>query len=307
MVTGNGIPYRPLGRTGVSVSMIGLGGAHLARPADERIATQVIREALAGGINFMDNAWCYGDGESELRMGRALRDGYRDKAFLMTKIQGRTKAVATRQLDECLRRLQTDHVDLLQIHEVLRQEDADWVFAPGGTIEALIAAREAGKTRFIGFTGHKDPSHHLKMLRVAAANGFRFDTVQMPLSVLDHLYEGHSFERQVLPLLVEQGIGVLAMKSMSGNGRIPATGVLSAPECLRYALNLPTSVVITGCESMTDLNQAFDVARTFAPLSAEELADMLARAATLGPDAVQPFKTTQNHDGSTHHPEWMWG
>jgi predicted aldo/keto reductase-like oxidoreductase len=239
-------------------------------------------------------------------MGKALRDGYRDRAFLMTKIEARSRRIAAGQIDECLRRLRVDTIDLLQFHEIIRQEDPDWIFGPDGAIEAVIAARQAGKIRYVGFTGHKDPVHHLKMLRVAAEHDFRFDAVQMPLNVLDHHYEGHSFERQVVPVLVEQGIGVLGMKPLAG-GRIPATGAVSAVEGLRYALSLPTSVVITGCDSLAVLEQALEVARTFQPLSQEEVESIVNRTASLGARGeYEPFKTTQNHDGTTQHPEWMW-
>jgi aryl-alcohol dehydrogenase-like predicted oxidoreductase len=186
-------------------------------------------------------------------------------------------------------------------------EDPDWIFGPDGAIEAVVAARQAGKVRYVGFTGHKDPAIHLKMLHVAAEHGFAFDAVQMPLSLFDHHYEGHSFERQVLPTLVERGIGVLGMKPLAG-GRIPATGVVGAVEALHYAMSLPTSVVITGCDSLSVLDQALEAARTFQPLSQEETASILARTAGLSAGGeLEPFKTTQNHDSTTRHPEWMWG
>src|SRR3982751_379022 len=213
------MPYRILGHTGERVSALGIGGSHVGQPKKlrESETIHIIRSAVDRGINFMDNSWDYNDGQSELRMGKALRDGYREKVFLMTKIDGRNKEEAARQLDESLRRLQVDHVDLIQHHEIIRFDDPDRIFDQGGAQEALLEARKAGKARFIGFTGHKDPHVHLYMLQVAAEHGFRFDTVQMPLNVMDAHYR--SFEKLVLPKLVEQGIGVLGMKSM-GSGDI---------------------------------------------------------------------------------------
>src|SRR4029453_16770971 len=216
------------------------------------------------GITFLDNCWDYNEGASEIRMGKALGDGYRDRVFLMTKIDGRTRTEATRQLDESLRRLRTDRIDLVQHHEILRYEDPHRVFDEDGAHGALIEARKAGKIRYIGFTGHKDPRIHLYMLEVAQENGFRFDTVQMPLNVMDAHYR--SFEKLVLPELVQQEIGVLGMKCMA-NGIILRSSSVTPAECLRYALHLPTSVVITGIDSMQILEQALEAARTFPPLT----------------------------------------
>src|SRR5919204_1384338 len=235
--------YRTLGTTGERVSAIGLGGAHAARPQDSAETTRIIRMAIDQGITFMDNCWDYAGGEAEVRMGTALRDGYRERVFLMTKIDGRTAAAAAAQIDQCLQRLQTDRIDLLQIHEVIRPDDPDRVFAPGGAMEALIAARQAGKIRYIGFTGHKDPEIHLKMLGM----GFGWDAVQLPLNCVDPHHR--SFEAKVLPVLVERGIGVLGMKPLAA-GEAVRSGVATAEECLRYAMSLPTSVVITGCDSL---------------------------------------------------------
>lgn len=242
-----GVPYRALGRTGERVSCVGLGGYHIGIQPTVAESVRIIRTGLDSGINFLDNCWDYNGGESEIRMGQALRDGYRQKAFLMTKIDGRTKALAAKQLDQSLARLQTDHIDLLQIHEVIRMTDPERVFAAGGTMEALLAARKAGKIRYIGFTGHKDPSIHLKMLQTAFAHGFTFDSVQMPLNVMDPHYR--SFAKLVVPVLVEHRIGVLGMKPLA-NGIIPRSGIVSATECLHYAMNLPTSVMITGCDKI---------------------------------------------------------
>jgi aryl-alcohol dehydrogenase-like predicted oxidoreductase len=217
--------YRTLGKTGERVSPIGLGGWHLGLPhVDEQLGFRIVRSAIDRGVNFMDNSWDYNEGASEIRMGRALRDGYRNKAFLMTKIDGRSKREATRQLDESLRRLQTDRIDLVQHHEVIRFDDPHRIFDAEGANAALLEARKAGKVRYIGFTGHKDPRIHLHTLEVAKDNGFSFDTVQMPLNVMDAHYR--SFEKLVLPELVKQNIGVLGMKSMA-NGIILKSGTVT--------------------------------------------------------------------------------
>ena len=300
---GGTIPKRTLGKTGAQVSMIGLGGSHIGKQKDERESIRIVRAAIDGGITFMDNCWDYNGGQSEIRMGKALRDGYRERAFLMTKIDGRDAATASRQIDESLRRLQTDHLDLLQIHEVIRAEDPDRVFADGGAIEAVMAAKKAGKTRFIGFTGHKSPTIHRKMLDTAARHDFRFDTVQMPLNVMDGNLDG--FEKEVLPILLEQGIGVLGMKSL-GDGVILQSGAVSAPECLRYALSLPTSVVITGCDSLRVLRQALKVGRGFEPLSEHERSALLAKAKNAAAShKYELYKTSDHFDGTAHNPEWL--
>jgi len=298
------MPVRTLGRTGVSVSLIGLGGWHLGfKYIDEELSVRIIRTAIDNGINFMDNCWDYHDGASEKRMGKALKDGYRKRVFLMTKIDGRTKKDAAKQLDESLERLQTDHIDLVQHHEILRYEDPHRIFDAEGANAALLEARDAGKISFIGFTGHKDPHIHLHTLEVARENGFQFDTVQMPLNVMDAHYR--SFEKMVLPELVKQDIGVLAMKTLA-NGMILESKTVTAIECLQYAMNLPTSVVITGCESMEDLDQALTAARTFRPMSGEQVKSILdktAEAASQG--KFELFKTTSIYDGTAVHPEWL--
>src|SRR6476659_4200076 len=271
------MPMRTLGRTGVKVSVIGLGGWHLGfEYIDEELSIRMIRHAIDNGVNFMDNCWDYNDGASEKRMGKALKDGYRDRVFLMTKIDGRTKKDAAKQLDESLKRLQVDRIDLVQHHEILRYEDPHRIFDDEGANAALVEARDAGKLRFIGFTGHKDPHIHLYMLEVAKQNGFRFDTVQMPLNVMDAHFR--SFEKLVLPELVREEIGVLAMKTLA-NGTILESKTMSATECLQYAMNLPVSVVITGCASMENLEQALNAARTFQPLSEEQVNKLLAKTA----------------------------
>src|SRR5438105_6468787 len=287
--------YRELGRTGQKVSAIGIGGWHLGlKQVDEQLAIRIVRSAIDEGINFLDNCWDYNDGASEIRMGKALRDGYRDKAFVMTKIDGRSKKEAARQLDESLQRLQVDCIDLVQHHEILRYEDPHRIFDDEGANAALIEARQAGKIRYIGFTGHKDPRIHLYMLEVAAERGFKFDTVQMPLNVFDAHYR--SFSKLVVPELVKQNIGILGMKSMA-NGILLKSNTVTPIECLHYALNLPTSVVITGIDSMAILDQALEAARTFHPMSDQEVESLLAKtvkAASSG--EFEPFKTTSIFD-----------
>jgi aryl-alcohol dehydrogenase-like predicted oxidoreductase len=296
--------YRTLGRTGERVSAIGLGGWHLGFASiDERLSIRIIREAIDRGVTFLDNSWDYNDGASEVRMGKALRDGYRSRAFLMTKIDGRSKAEATRQLEESLRRLATDCIDLVQHHEVIRYEDPHRIFDEEGAHAALVEARRAGKVRYIGFTGHKDPRIHLHTLEVAREHNFTFDTVQMPLNVMDAHYR--SFELLVLPELVKQNIGVLGMKSLA-NGLILRSGAVTAPECLRYALSLPTSVVITGIESLERLEQALEVARTFQPLSEAERRTLLAKTAKAASRGeFELFKTTSIFDATASNPAWL--
>ena len=299
----NGVAYRKLGRTGERVSMVGLGGFHIGMQQDEQDSIRIIRTALDGGINFLDNCWDYNGGTSEIRMGKALRDGYRQKAFLMTKIDGQTKKAATAQIDESLTRLQTDHIDLLQFHEVIRMTDPERIFGPDGGMEAALAARKAGKVRYIGFTGHKNPAMHLRMLETADAHNFHFDTVQMPLNAMDAHFE--SFGQKVLPVLVKKEIGVLGMKPM-GAGLILKSQTLTPVECLRYALSLPTSVVITGCENVADVQQALMVARNFHPLTAEETSALLAKTAMAAKNGEwEGYKTTHNFDGTVHNPQWL--
>jgi predicted aldo/keto reductase-like oxidoreductase len=298
-----GMIYRRLGRTGEKVSAIGLGGFHIGGQRDEQDSIRLIRSAIDRGITFMDNCWDYHDGGSEIRMGKALRDGYRQKVFLMTKIDGRTKASAARQIEESLQRLQTDHIDLMQFHEIIRMEDPDRIFAPGGGMEAALEAKQAGKIRYIGFTGHKDPLVHLRMLEVAGEHKFRFDAVQMPLNVMDAHFR--SFGHKVLPVLVKEQIGVLGMKSM-GSGVILRSNTVRPIECLHYAMNLPTSTVITGIDRPEILDQAIEAARTFKPMSQEEISALLARTAEAAQNGqFEPFKTTANFDGTAHHPQWL--
>jgi len=304
METGpGGMPYRTLGRTGEKVSLVGIGGSHIGTQHDEKESIRIIRTALDNGINFLDNSWDYNKGQSEIRMGKALRDGYRQKAFLMTKIDGRTRKTALQQLDESLMRLQTDHIDLLQFHEIIRMEDPDRIFADGGALETVLAAKKAGKIRYIGFTGHKSPDIHLKMLETADAHKFTFDTVQMPLNVMDAHF--NSFGSKVLPVALQKNMGVLGMKPM-GSDFILKSKTVTPVECLRYAMNLPVSVVITGCDSLKILQQALDVAKGFKPLSDAEVAGLLAKtdkAAQKG--EYELYKTSQHFDTTAKHPEYL--
>ena len=281
------IPYRPLGRTGEQVSIMGLGGFHLGMP-EEKEAIKIVRTAVDNGINFMDNCWDYMAGKSEIRMGKALRDGYRQKVFLMTKIDAHTGGAAVQQLEESMKRLQTDSVDLLQFHEVIRITDPEQIFGPGGSLEALLTAQKAVP---------------LEMLQTARENGFIFDTVQMPLNVLDAQYD--SFEKKVLPVALADKIGVLAMKPMCA-GNIFKSKAVTAEECLRYDMSLPVSTVITGCESLEILKKSLETARNFKPLSDEERTALLmktAKAAAKG--EYELYKTDTVHDGTTYHPQWL--
>jgi aryl-alcohol dehydrogenase-like predicted oxidoreductase len=302
----NGMIYRTLGHTGERVSAIGLGGYHIGHSGlSEEESVRIIRSAIDRGINFLDNCWDYNGGQSEINMGKALRDGYRQKAFLMTKIDGRNKQTAAQQLDESLQRLQTDHIDLIQHHEVIRFEDPDRIFAKGGSMEALVEAKKAGKVRYIGFTGHKDPRIHLYMLETAEKHGFLFDAVQMPLNVMDAHYR--SFAQMVVPKLVEKKIGVLGMKTFA-DGAILRSNTVTPEECLRYSLNLPTSVVITGMDSTKLLDQAFAVASTFRPMGAPEVAAILAKTKDAAANGqYELFKTSYHFDGTAQHIEWMGG
>ncbi|MGZ4816163.1 MAG: aldo/keto reductase [Terriglobales bacterium] len=298
-----GVEYRTLGRTGEKVSALGLGGFHIGKQKDENESIRIIRAAIDGGINFMDNCWDYNNGASEVRMGKALRDGYRQKVFLMTKIDGRDKKTAAKQIDDSLKRLQTDHVDLMQFHEVIRMNDPERIFAAGGAMEAMLEAKKAGKVRYIGFTGHKNPDIHLHMLDVAAQHKFRFDTVQMPLNVMDAHFE--SFEKKVLPRLVKDDIGVLGMKSM-GDPFILESKTVTPEECLRYAMSLPTSVVITGIDSMDVLQQDLKVLRNFKKLDQQQMAALLAKTAPVAKAGkFELYKTTHHFDGTVQNPQWL--
>jgi aryl-alcohol dehydrogenase-like predicted oxidoreductase len=295
--------YRDLGRTGEKVSVIGLGGFHLGKQVDPAESVRLIRSAIDRGITFMDNCWDYNDGISEIRMGQALRAGYRSKVFLMTKMDGRTKEAYNLQLEQSLGRLQTDVIDLVQFHEVIRMEDPDRIFAQGGALEAAIAAREAGKIRYIGFTGHKDPVVHLRMLEIAQKHNFHFDTVQMPINVMDAHFR--SFTREVMPVAVKQGIGVLAMKTF-GDHFILDSKTVEPIEALHYSLTQPVAVVITGIDSTPILEQALTAVKTFRPMTQEQIAALLDRTRDAAADGrFELFKTTPHFDGTAKEPKWL--
>jgi aryl-alcohol dehydrogenase-like predicted oxidoreductase len=300
----NGMIYRTLGRTGERVSVIGLGGWHIGQPSlAERESMQLIRQAIDRGMTFMDNCWDYNEGASQVRMGKALKDGYRQKVFLMDKIDGRTKQAAAAQIDQCLQRLHTDVIDLLQHHEVIRLEDPDRIFAEGGAQEAVLAAQKAGKVRFIGFTGHKDPLVHLRMHEVAAKHRFRFDAEQMPLNVMDAHFR--SFERAVLPVLHREGIAPLGMKAF-GHPYILHSNTVTPMEALHYCLHLPIAVQITGIDSPQLLDQALAAVRTFTPLTPAEVASLLERTRAAALEGkYELYKTSTRFDGTQRHPEWL--
>jgi aryl-alcohol dehydrogenase-like predicted oxidoreductase len=288
------IPTRALGRTGAQVSIMGIGGSHLGEVPDEKEAIAIVHEAIDAGINFFDNAWEYHDGRSEEILGRALAGGWRDKAFLMTKVctHGRKADVAMAQLEQSLRRLGTDHLDLWQIHECIYHDDPELHFQPDGVIEALQKARQQGKTRFVGFTGHKDPTIHLKML----SHGFPFDTVQMPLNAFDASF--HSFERGVLPEASRRGVGVIGMKSLGGVGDPVRQGAVLVEEALRYAMSIPgVSTTVTGVDHPDILRQNLAIARGFQPMSSEEMQALRERVRPLAADGrLELYKMTKYFD-----------
>lgn len=302
--SGAEVPRRVLGRTGEKVSILGIGGYHLGLPkVTERESIRIVRTAIDGGINFLDNCWDYNGGVSEIRMGKALRDGYRERVFLMTKVDGRDASAAAQQLDDSLRRLRTDRIDLIQFHEIIRYSDPGRVFAPGGAIEAVLKAKQAGKLRYIGFTGHKSPDIHLEMLKVASAHDFTFDTVQMPLNVMDAHFD--SFQVRVLPVLLAHNIGVIGMKPM-GDHFILKSKVVSPVECLHYPMNLPTSVVVTGCDSMPILKQALQAASSFKPMTQQQVAALLAKTAQSAKNGqYELYKTSHHFDGTYANPQWL--
>jgi len=288
------IPRRALGRTGVEVTAMGLGGYHLGLIKGSRQAERIVQQAVDEGITFLDNAWEYHDGRSEEIMGRALAGGRRERVFLMTKVctHGRGRATAMRQLEQSLRRLRTDHLDLWQIHEVVYENDPQHHFAPGGVVEALDEAKRQGKVRFVGFTGHKDPSIHLKML----AHGYAFDACQMPLNCFDASFR--SFEARVLPEVNRRGIAAMGMKSMGGEGDPVKKRVVTAEEALRYAMSLPVAVTITGIDSMRVLRQDLRIARSFVPMTPPEMAALRQRCAEQAGDGrFETYKVTAKHEG----------
>ncbi len=305
---GGKMPMRKLGSTGAEVSALGLGGFHVGLAKDEGTAVQIVRAAIDHGVNFMDNCWDYNDGKSQVWMGKALRDGYRKRVFLMTKIDGRTKKSAAEQIDQCLQAFGTDVIDLIQIHEVIRMSDPERVFGPDGAIEALVAARKAGKIRFIGFTGHKSPEIHLKMLATADKHGFTFDTVQMPVNVMDAHYD--SFTTKVLPELTTKKIGALGMKPL-GSGLFfksapLADRAITPEQCLQFAMSEPTSVVITGCDTMGILMQGIEAAYRFQPMNESERQAVLAHTAPVAKAGeYEKYKTSGAFDGTAQHPWWL--
>jgi aryl-alcohol dehydrogenase-like predicted oxidoreductase len=298
--------YRRFGRTDELISAIGMGGFHLGKNAvTDAEAVRLVHEGIDRGITFIDNCWDYNNGRSELRVGAALaQGGYRNRAFLMTKMDGRTKAEAARQIDTSLARMRTDHIDLIQHHEILRYDDPDRIFAEGGAMEAFVEAKQAGKLRYIGFTGHKDPHIHLQMLAVAAERGFHFDAVQMPLNVMDAHFR--SFAHLVLPYLVEHGIAVLGMKSFADSVLLKSNAPIAPVEYLHYSLNLPTSTVITGIQNQRDLDQAFDAVRSFVPMDKPKIAELLSRSRPFALEGkFELFKTSATFDGTAKNAAWL--
>lgn len=287
----SGIPTRPLGGTGVNVSMLGLGGHHIGRHRDQSVGVRLTRQAIDMGVTFLDNAWEYHDGRSEEIMGKALQDGYRRKAFLMTKHHGRDKKTAMQHLEDSLRRLKTDVIDLWQFHEIVYDDDPEMIFAPDGGIEAADLAKKQGKVRFIGFTGHRSPLHMLKML----AYDYPWDAVQMPLNVMDAHYK--SFQQHVVPILIKRKIGVIAMKTMA-SGHVLRSQTVEPGEALNYVWSQPVSTIVSGMESEQLLNSNVALARSFKPMSAEAQAKLLDKTKTAAMTGdFEPFKTAPNYDG----------
>jgi len=296
--------YRSFGRTGESVSAIGVGGSHVGQ-TEAALAERIVRTAIDRGVTFMDNSWDYnnGDGQGEIKMGKALRDGDRQRVFLMTKVDGRTKDTAAKQLDESLKRLQTDSVELLQFHEVIRMEDCDRFFASGGAIEAFEAARKAGKTRYVGFTGHKDPAIHLRMLELAKQHNYHFDAVLFPSNSMDFTFR--SFVHQVMPVALKEGIAVQTMKPMGGKVLLTSNAV-TATECLQYALSQPASVVIHGMETMEQLEHALGVVKGFRPMTTAQITDLTNRAKQAASTGkFELYKTTTHFDSTAKNPSWL--
>ncbi|MFN0108181.1 MAG: aldo/keto reductase [Blastocatellia bacterium] len=288
-----GIPLRALGRTGVDVTAISLGGYHIGAMKDDAESIRLMHEAIDAGITFMDNAWEYHDGRSEELMGKAIADR-RQEVFLMTKVctHGRDRHEAMRQLEDSLRRLKTDYLDLWQVHELAYENDPELHFAPGGVMEAVEQAKRDGKVRFVGFTGHKSAEIHLKML----AYEYPFDACQLPLNALDGTFR--SFEQKVLPELERQGIAAIGMKSMGGGGDMVKAGVLTAEEALRYAMSLPIATLVSGIESSAILQQNLKVACNFQPMTAEEMQTLRMRCAAPGGDGrYELYKVSAKHEG----------
>ena len=302
--TVNGIGRRKLGRADVEVSILGIGGHHIGRTyVSEADGIRIIQRALDEGINFLDNCWDYNNGVSEERMGKALQGGYRQKAFLMTKIDGRTGAAARQQLEQSLVRLKTDHIDLLQIHEVIRMGDPEQAFETGNVIDELKKARQEGKIRFIGFTGHKSPEIHLHMIETADKHGFVFDSVQMPVNALDQHFD--SFQQKVIPVAQKHGMAILGMKPLA-DSLILKTNTVTAVEALHYAMSVPVTVTINGCDSMERLDQALGIARNLKPLDLQQKIAVLQKTAPVAMDGkVEAYKSSQKFDGTASNPKWL--
>ncbi|MBW4024356.1 MAG: aldo/keto reductase [Proteobacteria bacterium] len=299
--------FRILGTTGQRVSIIGMGGFHLAKPEPNGPTTEdairIVRTGLDAGLNFCDNCWDYNGGESEIRLGKALRDGYRQKAFLMTKIDGRTAKAAMGQLETSLKRLQTDHLDLLQFHEIIRWDDPDRVFAEGGALEAVLKAQQQGKLKYIGFTGHKSPKIHRKMFEVAEKHNFHFDTVQMPVNIMDAHFE--SFQNMIFPIAQQQKTAVLAMKTF-GDTFIYQAHVAPPVELLHYGMSQPVAVVITGCDHLSILQQALDAVRSYQPMSQQAQQALLAKSAAIGDTGkTEKYKVSHHFDSTMQHPNYL--
>lgn len=298
LATTNPIPLRPFGQTGEQVSLLGIGGAHIGfAKVSEADSIRIMHQAFDAGVTFLDNAWEYNAGISEMRMGKAIAEwsGDRDDLFVMTKdcAHDRKAPNSMVKLEQSLRRLQVDHLDLWQLHEVVWEDDPDWIFAPGGSAEALLKAKEQGKVRYIGFTGHKHPEIHRRML----SQGFPFDAVQMPVNVFDAHYA--SFEQEILPLCQQQGIAVIGMKPFAAGDVFKTDSGVTAEEALRYAMSLPVATVVTGIDSFDVLNQDLEIARNFTPLTGEERADILRRSAPAAANGeYERFKTAKDFDAN---------
>jgi diketogulonate reductase-like aldo/keto reductase len=297
--------YRPFGRTGERLSMIGVGGFHLAKPGgpSAKEATEIVHAAIAAGVTFFDNCWDYNGGESEVRLGNALQGGKRDLVFLMTKIDGRTGKAASDQLDQSLSRLKTDHLDLLQFHEIIRPNDPETVFAPGHALDVALRAREAGKIRYIGFTGHKSPAIHAHMFEVADQQHFHFDSVQMPLNVMDAHFD--SFEQRVLPIALAHETAVFGMKTF-GDAFILASGVLPPLDMLHYSMSLPTTLQVLGIDTMAILQQSLEAVRTYQPLTPERRDAILGKSAQVASNgSTERYKVSHHFDGTIQNPQWL--
>jgi aryl-alcohol dehydrogenase-like predicted oxidoreductase len=306
-----GMKYRTLGRSGAEVSLVGLGGFHLAKPSPNTPtvddAIRIVRTAVDAGVTFCDNCWDYNGGESERRLGLALQDGYRNRVFLMTKIDGRTAKAAMGQLETSLRRLKTDHLDLLQFHEIIRMDDPERIFAAGGALEAVLKARDQGKVRHIGFTGHKSPAIHRHMFEVADRHGFHFDSAQMPVNIVDAQFD--SFLRGVVPVAVAHGTGVLAMKTFGDPFIFQAatqTGIATPEQMIHFSMSQPVSVVVCGCDTLPILQQALAAARSYVPMDEPAQQALLARAADIAAGGRNElYKISHHFDGTVQNPQWL--